>query len=278
MNDRELRTAALSDVVARARSFLFVPGDRPHVVAKAIATDADVVIVDLEDSVPPENKSTARAALDRNAGTERPTIIRANQITAAVGQQDLQALPRTTVVMVPKATPESVDALRRAYPSISAVALIESAEGVAECDYIAAQPNVLRLAFGHLDLAAELGIDPDDDMALLWARSRLVYTSARRHLPAPIDGITANLTAVGKLGSDTRRAKRLGYGGKLLIHPSQIAPVHAGFAPTRSELDWAHQVLREAGRGVSAVDGVMVDEPVLRRAHNIVASTETGMP
>ena len=166
--------------------------------------------------------------------------------------------------MVPKAeNPEVLAGFREV------VALVETARGVEDAGELAAVPSVTRLAFGGVDLAAELGVSPEDREPFAYARSRLVTTSAAAGLPAPVDGVTTDLRDTSQLEDDVRYARRMGFGGKLCIHPSQVAPVRDGFAPTEAERAWAHRVLA-AGDGVSVVDGRMVDRPVLARARHIL--------
>jgi citrate lyase subunit beta/citryl-CoA lyase len=128
---------------------------------------------------------------------------------------------------------------------------------------------VTRLAFGSVDLAAQLGVAPEDREPFAYARSRLVIASAAAGLAPPVDGVTTDLGAGSPLEEDVRYARRLGFGGKLCIHPKQVAPARAGFAPTDAERAWARRVVA-AGDGVSVVDGRMVDKPVLGRARHIL--------
>jgi len=135
----------------------------------------------------------------------------------------------------------------------------------------------VRCAFGSIDLATELGIDPGDREALLWARSVLVMASRAASIASPVDGVTTALRDVDTLTADVRYACRLGMTGKLCIHPSQIRPVHAALAPSAAELDWARRILDRAGPDGSAttVDGQMIDAPVVERARRILACAQS---
>jgi citrate lyase subunit beta/citryl-CoA lyase len=127
------------------------------------------------------------------------------------------------------------------------------------------------VAFGNADLSGQLGVAPDDHLALAYARSRLVSASAATGLCPPVDGVTTRVKDPDALTTDIAHARRLGFTGKLCVHPAQIATVTAQFAPTESEQRWARAVV-EAGESVTVVDGQMVDKPVLERARRILAA------
>jgi citrate lyase subunit beta/citryl-CoA lyase len=179
--------------------------------------------------------------------------------------------------MVPKATPASLAELSVRAPSLTVVALVETADGVAACRETAGMAGVIRIALGHLDLAAELGVDPENGLALLWARSSLVNASAAFGLAPPIDGVTANITDLKKVHRDAGAAKRLGFGGKLLIHPAHLETALQAFQPTAAELAWAEQVISVMSGGASALDGQMIDPPVIRRAQRILTSARQAV-
>lgn len=256
------------------RSYLFVPGDRPERFAKALAAGADAVIVDLEDAVGPAAKAAARDAvatwLDSPAAA--PVLLRINAAATPWFDDDLQLCrhPRVHGVVVPKA--EDADTLA-AVPGKPVLPLIESGAGFDAVRTLARMPGVARLVFGSIDFQADLGIEGDDD-ALLFFRSQLVLASRLAGVDAPVDGVTTALDDEQAVGRDTARARRLGFGAKLCIHPRQVAAVNAGFQPTPQERDWAQRVLAaaEAGGGAAvAVDGKMVDAPVLLRARRLLA-------
>ena len=247
-----------------ATTFLFVPGDRPDRFGKAAAAGADAVILDLEDAVAPAAKDSARAAagawLERN-----DAMVRINPPGTPWFEADAALVAaRGVPVVVPKAENPGVLAGFR-----EVVALVETARGVERAGELAAVASVSRLAFGHVDLAAELGVAPEDPEPFVYARSRLVIASAAAGLAPPVDGVTTDVRDDARLEADVRYARRLGFGGKLCVHPRQVAPVRAGFAPTEAERDWARRVVT-AGAAVSLVDGRMVDKPVLARARHIL--------
>jgi citrate lyase subunit beta/citryl-CoA lyase len=148
--------------------------------------------------------------------------------------------------------------------------LIETAAGFDALRAIAAAPGVVRLLFGSLDFQVDLGIEGDDD-ALLYFRSQIVLASRLAGLEAAVDGVTTALDDAQAIERDTARARRLGFGAKLCIHPRQVAAVNQGFTPSATELDWARRVIEAARSGAAvAVDGKMVDAPVLLRAQALL--------
>lgn len=280
--------------LATARSLLFVPADRPERLPKALASGADAVIVDLEDAVPPAVRPSARTALatawNALAPTERRHVaVRVNGVGTADHAEDFTLVQQLAgaglqCLVVPKADGgEALAALAAALPAgprMALLPLIETAEGAARLDAIAAAPGVLRLAFGHIDLQADLGMACGPDEAelapLRWA---LVLASRRAGLPPPVDGVTTATGDADRIAADTARARRFGFGGKLCIHPAQVAGVHAAFAPTAAERDWAARVLQAAGHahgGACTVDGKMVDAPVLALARRLLR--DAGIP
>lgn len=270
-----------------ARAALFVPATRADRIPKALASGADAVIVDLEDAVAPQDKDSARAALDvalahqhrasAAAASAGPALwVRVNA-GAPWSDQDLALCARhaaVQAVVVPKA--ESARQMQAAFEACGRkplVALIETAEGYARRDDVASHPAVKRLAFGSIDFQLDLGISGEGD-ALLVFRSGLVLASRLAELPAPLDGVTVEVANPGVVAADAARARALGFGGKLCIHPQQVEPVNAAFSPSPAEIDWAQRVVAacEASAGAAvAVDGKMVDRPVLLRAQALLA-------
>ncbi|MEP9379168.1 CoA ester lyase [Aquabacter sp. CN5-332] len=251
---------------------LFVPGHRPERFAKAAAAGPDAVIIDLEDAVPADLKRDAQAAL-RTDFCESPVLVRINAAGTPWHAGDLAAAARLrpAAVMLPKAEDPALISIIVADlgPGIPILALIETARGLAAARDIAAHPAVGRLVFGSVDLCADLGMAHVRE-ALLFARCELVLASRLAGLPAPIDGVTTNIEDAAAATSDARYARSLGFGGKLSIHPRQIAPIRAGFLPDAEEVAWAYRVLA-SGDGATTVDGAMVDEPVRIRARSILA-------
>jgi citrate lyase subunit beta/citryl-CoA lyase len=259
------------------RSYLLVPADRPEHVARALQAGADVVIVDLEAAVAPAAKGAARDALSRwlHGAEARPVTVRVNAAHTEAFTDDLRvcAHPAVTGVMVPEAeSPDTLDAVAARLPGRALLALVETAEGLMAAQALARAAAITRLVFGCAELQDDLGIEGDDD-ALLLFRSQLVLASRLGGLDAPVDGVTVARDDLEAVARDTARARRLGFGGKLCLHPEQVAPVHAGFAPTADELAWARRVLAaaEASHGAAVyVDGRMADAQVVRRARRLV--------
>jgi citrate lyase subunit beta/citryl-CoA lyase len=133
---------------------------------------------------------------------------------------------------------------------------------------------VIRAAFGSIDFSTEIGVDPDDREALLHARSVLVLASAAAGLAPPLDGVTTDLTSSVRAKDDAEYASRLGFTGKLCIHPVQVGPVNTAFEPVPGQVDWARAVLDGAAGGATKVDGHMVDAPVLERARRLLVRHE----
>ncbi|MCU1483005.1 MAG: citrate lyase beta chain [Subtercola sp.] len=266
--------------VTAARSLLFVPGDRPERFDKAVTTGADAVVIDLEDAVAPAAKADARQNVVRWLSDGGRALVRINAPGTAWHDADVEALRSLgVVIMVPKAQSSAelqtvadlLGAAGSAEPRM--VALIETVRGVRELDAICAVPAVVRLALGNADLAAELGVDAGSHAALALVRSGIVLASAGAGLVAPVDGITTAFDSAETLAGDLAHGRELGFGGKLCIHPRQVAQVNAGFVPSDTELAWARRVIEQVAgsNGVLAVDGAMIDAPVIRRAEQIVA-------
>jgi citrate lyase subunit beta/citryl-CoA lyase len=264
------------DVLRRARSFLFVPGDRPGRFERALTSGSDVVVVDLEDAVAPAAKE---AALDHAAELvtrSARVVVRVNDPRTPRGAADLAGLATVGMpvsVMVPKA--EEADTIGRVREVLGGDApvlpLVESAIGVLGVVALAATPGVTRLAFGHLDLCAELSLGPDDLLRLAPARFALVAASAAAGLPAPVDGVCTEVRDGERILTEARQSVDGGFTGKLCIHPDQVPFVHQALVPGKDELAWAQKVLEATTEnGVALVGGRMVDRPVYLRARSIV--------
>ena len=280
------------------RSVLFVPGDRPDRVVKAFASGVDAVAVDLEDAVAMDHKPEARE-LAVNAIRALPAqgpvvLVRVNAMDSAEISADVEALTRVidrvdAVILAMASTPDDVRALasllERAEAESGTLAghtrilpLIETASGVMNSREIAAESRVLTLTFGPADLSRELGITPSasgDEMAT--ARSLVVLAAAANTLQRPVDGPYLTLEDDEGLRLSVASARRLGFGGKQIIHPSQLNMVSGAFGPTPAELEWAqkvHNAFREAeARGVSSIrldDGTFIDYPIARRARTLL--------
>ncbi|PZP93673.1 MAG: CoA ester lyase [Variovorax paradoxus] len=262
------------------RAYLFVPADRPERYAKARASGADAVIVDLEDAVAPQAKSGARDALANALDERAPVVVRINAAGTPWFDDDLALCrhPGVAAVMLPKA--DGIDAACSAFEACfkDVLAIIESARGVEEARHIARVPGVVRLAFGSVDLALDLGIDCDPEGTedeLLHFRSQVVLASRLGGLDAPADGVSTAIDDALRLRADAERARRLGFGAKLCIHPKQVAAVQAAFTPDAARVAWAQRVcaaFAAVGGAAVAVDGHMIDKPLYERALSLLRS------
>jgi citrate lyase subunit beta / citryl-CoA lyase len=269
-----------------ARSFLFVPANRPERYAKALACGAGAVIIDLEDAISPDDKPAARLQLeaafaDVPAADRVRLLVRINASGTKWHSADLALVGKLAHlglagVVLPKA--ESADQLTHLAASVghacALLPMIESAAGLEAVDQIASSPQVARLLFGNLDFQADLGMACGPDEAELQpVRMALVMASRLAGLAPPVDGVTAATGDLGQVQKDAERSRRSGFGARLCIHPAQVPVVNAALAPTAAELDWARRVIQagEAAKtGVFTLDGRMVDAPVLLLARRLL--------
>jgi citrate lyase beta subunit len=279
--------------LSHVRSLLFAPGSDERKLVKALESDADAVVADLEDAVAPGEKEAARALVrdvfaavaDPNAGPNLGTgplrLVRVNAVGTAFHDGDMAALTaiRPDAIVLPKASPEAVDTLGADGPPV--VAVIETSQGVRLAYEIATRPRVAALQIGAVDLGAEVGLEPRrDGLELVYVRSKVVFDSVAAGLRSPFDIVHLDIEAGAALEEECRLARSLGFRGKACIHPSQVPVVNRAFTPSKSELEWARKVLTayEAaaadGRGAFALDGAMIDLPVVERAQRLLAETE----
>ncbi len=263
------KPSEMSSPLSNLALLLFVPADRPDRWAKAFASGADAVILDLEDAVAPAAKASARAALQTGraaiAAAGVPVLLRVNARATAEHTLDLEATRGLGLVGVMLAKAEAAADVRAvgAASRLPVVALVESARGLADARALA--EVAARLAFGSIDFAADLGC-AHTRSALAAARSELALASRLAGRPAPIDGVTMSTKDLALVRADAQYACELGFAGKLLIHPAQVEPAAAGFRPNEAEVAWARRALAMGAGGAAAVDGVMVDAPVRLRA------------
>jgi citrate lyase subunit beta/citryl-CoA lyase len=251
------------------RSYLFVPGNRPDRYSKACGTRAHAVIVDLEDAVAPAEKIAARAALCDWLTPERRVLVRVNAPGSEWFDDDVAACAREGIVgvVLPKAErSDDVASVVRVCGERPVYPLIESARGLWNALAVAQAPNVGALMFGSLDFQADLATTDDE---LLYARSRLVLVSRVAGIDAPVDGVTQSIDDPELLRRDCHRARQLGFGAKLCIHPMQVDIVNRCLGPNDDDLAWAQRVIEAfaASSGNAALlDGKMIDRPVLLKA------------
>ena len=269
----------MSELLHHASTFLFVPAHQPDRLLKALASSADMVIADWEDAVAPADKAQARTALavavqNLNAAQRARLLVRINAAETAWHHGDVAAAAALVHagiagIVVPKAERVSVlqAIAQTAGQPCALVPLVETVAGMDALDVLAAAPQVVRIAFGHLDFQVDAGVQcAADEMELLPTRMALVMASRRAQLAQPIDGVTVDTKDAARIESDARRAQRMGFGGKLCIHPAQVALVNGVFSPTDTEVAHAQavvQAIEAAHGGVCVVNGKMVDAPVL---------------
>jgi len=272
------------------RSVLFTPGDEPEMMRKALSGDADVVVLDLEDAVAPDEKETARESVnDLLTGTETdetPEVwVRLNPFAGdetSGGRDDLDAFDaEPSCYVVPKAdgagdVERVAEALDERGSDAGLVPIVESAAGVVDAAETAAAPRVSAVVFGAEDLAADLGArrtDEGDEVA--YARQKVVAAATAAGVDA-VDTLWTEFRDEEGLREDTERGIGLGYDGKLAVHPAQVAVINDAFTPDEERVDWAERVLeakREAddrGKGVFEVDGEMVDAPLVEQARTVM--------
>jgi len=264
-------------------NFLFVPGTRPDRFVKALDSGASSVILDLEDAVVAEDKETARNQIQAawpsfTAEQKKRLIIRSNSPGSPFYSADLILAQKLDLacLLIPKS--ESADEINGAallLPNTAIIPMIETAIGLDHLSEIANANQVIRLALGNLDLQADLGMvcDPQET-ELQTARFQIVLASRVAQIAPPIDGVTPTTDNVARIQDDAERAKRMGFGGKLCIHPKQVGIVKAAFMPSEEDLAWAKRVIeadKASKGGAVQLDGRMIDRPVVLLAQRTVA-------
>lgn len=273
----------MSAAPGTARSYLYVPGDRPERFAKASASGADAVIVDLEDAVLVGSKDAARAnaveLLESSSPGGPEQWVRVNQ--GERGLHDLGAvvgLPGLTGVVLPKATTTTIGEAAGTLAGTPAIILVESAVAVLELAALTGAGPV-ALAMGEVDLAADLGIEASSDGAELWpVRLQAVVASVAAGVAPPVGPVWLTVRDLDGLSRSTAELRRRGFGARQVIHPDQVGPVNDAFTPSAAEIDGARTTLARAdemgGGAWVDPDGRMVDEAVLRSARRTLAIAE----
>jgi citrate lyase subunit beta/citryl-CoA lyase len=276
------------------RSLMFVPGNQQRKIDKVKDLASDAIIFDLEDSVPANEKKTARQmvrlALQEN--NERVNFVRINDVSTPHLMADLEAVIHSGLhgVMLSKADIKDhviiVDYLLSHLErqnaiepgTLEIIPLIESASGVHHAyDIATVSTRVKRLAFGSVDYTLDIQAELSDEGAeTFYARSQLVVASRAAGIESPIDAVHIRINDKEGLQQSTQMAKRLGYQGKLVIHPDQIEIVNKVFAPTSEEIEYARRIVlayeeaNKAGSAAFQLDGRMIDSPVVARFKKII--------
>ena len=265
-----------------ARSYLFVPADRPERFAKALAAGADAVIVDFEDAVEEPLKRQARdhLAVFLQQEPQASVWVRINAPDHPEHAADLTFCAQQAGVagiLLPKV--ESAAHVAAVWQTGKPIwPIIESAKGLLALEQIARAEGVERLSFGSLDLALDLNLNTGTAAALLFldhARMAVQLHSRGADLLPPLDGVYPAIGDPDGLHRAIRHAYDMGYGGALCIHPNQVAVIHGALAPSADDLGWARKVVDASaaanGAGAFQLDGQMVDAPVLLRAQRLLA-------
>ena len=281
------------------RSVVFVPGNRPNMLERALSFSADVVMVDLEDSVPPAEKVNAREVarewVPKLHRAGRRVMVRVNSLDTGLTRDELAALigPDLSGISIAKA--EAVWDLRESDRIVTAlesaagleaghvklIPWIENARAVMSAlDLARASSRIVAVAFGAEDYTDDMGVQrTDTGEEVRFARS-LIAVAARAANVGSLDSPFASFRDAEGLRQDARVARQMGYTGKFAIHPGQIDVINQTFSPSPEEVEYARQVVaawdgaEAEGRGSVALDGRMIDVPVVRRAQNLLALAE----
>ncbi|MGW0559074.1 HpcH/HpaI aldolase/citrate lyase family protein [Streptomyces sp. NPDC003016] len=260
-------------------TWLYVPGDRPGTVAKALRAGADAVIVDLEDAVAPDRKGYARSATAELLTDLPPTPVhvRVNALDSPFAEADLHVLaglPGLSALRLPKVTdPAEVRHVANAVPDVPLYALLESALGIERAHAIAGAHRSLRgIALGEADLRADLGVR--DDTGLAWPRSRVVVAARAAGLEAPAQSVYPDIRDLEGLAESCARGRALGFLGRTAVHPRQLPVIERAFLPTPREVEEAEETVKAAaadGGALALPDGRFVDAAVVATAYRTLA-------
>ncbi|NUO43613.1 MAG: CoA ester lyase [Streptomyces sp.] len=265
-------------------TWLYAPGDRPHVVAKALAAGADVVVVDLEDAVAPDRKAYARDATAEllTARHPVPVHVRVNALDGPFAGADLRAvaaLPGLSGLRLPKvAGPGQITGIaERTAPAAGGApalhALLESALGIEHAYAIAtAHPSLRGISLGESDLRADLGVR--DDAGLDWSRSRVIVAARAANLPPPPQSVHPDIRDLAGLAASCAHGRTLGFLGRAAIHPRQLPVIERAYLPAPQEIEKAETIVKAATReqGAQALpDGSFVDAAVVAAARRTLS-------
>ncbi|GGW84504.1 HpcH/HpaI aldolase/citrate lyase family protein [Streptomyces lomondensis] len=259
-------------------TWLYAPGDRPHVVAKALASGADVVVVDLEDAVAPDRKEYARAATAELLGDPPavPVHVRVNALDSPWAEQDIATLakaPGLSGLRLPKVTSpaEITDIAHRT--TVGLYALLETALGVEQAYAVAtAHPHLRGIALGEADLRADLGVRADT--GLDWPRSRVITAARAAGLPPPAQSVHPDLRDLDGLAATCAHGRALGFLGRAAIHPRQLPVIERVYLPTEQEIEQAETIIKAAAtdQGAQALpDGRFIDAAVVTAAQRTLS-------
>ena len=273
------------------RSYLYAPGNDPRKIEKALASEADAVVLDLEDAVAPNRKEEARESVSEvlRSRPSMPVFVRVNAPGSALAEEDIGAIsgPHLSGLRLPKT--ESAEAVRGVAERLETLGceagiqcLIESALGLDLAPEISrSHERVVGIGLGEADLTADLGVR--DEAGLLYARSRVVAAARAAGLPGPVQSVYTNVRDTDGLRQSTEVGKNLGFLGRSAIHPAQIPAINEVFTPTEEEVAEAEGLLarleESAGKGTGAFvleDGRFVDKAVVESARLTLALARRG--
>ncbi|MET8943490.1 CoA ester lyase [Streptomyces sp. NPDC004542] len=259
-------------------TWLYAPGDRPHVVTKALSSGADVVVVDLEDAVAPDRKAYARAATAELLSGPQPVPVhvRVNALDGPWAAQDVRAvagLDGVAGLRLPKVTSAQDVAGVAERTALPLFALLESALGIERAYAVAAaHPSLRGIALGESDLRADLGVR--DDMGLDWCRSRVVVAARAAGLPPPPQSVHPDIRDLEGLSASCAHGRALGFLGRAAIHPRQLPVIQRAYLPTPAELEQAETIVKAAMTDLGAQalpDGRFVDAAVVAAARRTLS-------
>lgn len=275
-------------MTATPLTWLYVPGDRPEVVTKALASGADVVVVDLEDAVAPDRKEYARTATAERLTDPQPVPVhvRINALDGPLAIPDLQSLeglPGISGLRLPKVTAPQ-DVVRVAtLPSAAGLplhALLETALGIEHAFAIAtAHPALHGIALGEADLRADLGVR--GDAGLDWCRSRVVVAARAAGLAPPPQSVHPDIRDLDTLTASCAHGRALGFLGRAAIHPRQLPVIERAYLPTPEEIEEAEQIVKAAAtdEGAQALpDGRFIDAAVVAAARRTLSLADRDRP
>ena len=281
------------------RSLMFVPGNQERKLGKASLVPADALILDLEDSVPPAEKDSARkivaTALKGLISQGQKVFVRINTLTTQNAIPDIKSVvtERTSGICLPKS--ETEDDIRRADTllteaekavgltagSVSIIALVETPKGIINALEIAsASPRIIGITFGAEDYALEMGIKRTKEGSEIYYPRALLAVACHAAKVLAIDCVYTDVRDNEGLINETMTAKQIGFQGKLVIHPDQVEPVNQAFSPSEEEITQARRVVQafeeavKQGLASTSLDGRMIDSPVAERARQVLSLAE----
>jgi len=277
------------------RSLLFVPGNRPDMLEKSISLGADVLVPDMEDSVPIGKKSAARETisdmLPRLAGNDRRIVVRVNSLDTGMLEMDLESAlgPSTFGINVGKVESEwDVRQIEKilyriegnkslGYGSTRLIVFIESAKAVLNAESIlGCSPRIIAAAFGAEDFTVDMDVERTENGTEVFLPRAMTAMAAVSVGITPLDVVYTNFRDSDGLQRDIKVGQSLGYKGKFAIHPSQIPLINDSYTPSSSMVDYARRVVEvfneaeNKGRGATSLDGQMIDVPVVKRAQKVL--------